>query len=65
MNDKDVPRMPDRLGMKITAEDYRRYAHNSYRLKEEARRGYGGDSGGGVAEIGGETYFSQSVTSLT
>ena len=40
MNDKDVPGMPDRLQMKITAEGCRCYARNSYRLKQEARRGY-------------------------
>jgi hypothetical protein len=41
MNDNEVPDMPDRLDIKITAGDCRRrYARNSYRLKEEARRGY-------------------------
>jgi hypothetical protein len=40
MNDKDVPGMPDRLQMKTTAEGCRRYARNSYRLKQEAPRRY-------------------------
>ena len=40
MNDKDVPGMPDGLQMKTPAEGYRRYARNSYRLKQEAPRRY-------------------------
>jgi hypothetical protein len=36
MNDKDVPGMPDGLQMKTTAVGCRRYARNSYRLKQEA-----------------------------